>query len=106
MDPVEKKSLDFLTELSRVIRFMQMYNEKHPTVKQGLQKAHKLLGEVMRLQPAVSFGAAEGTLLVQNKHITEKNPAATRFATMMTSRNVSGVIMKTRRNYKRTGNFY
>lgn len=94
MDPIEKKSLDFLVELTRIIRNMQMYNDQHPIVKAGVQSAHKMLTEVLRLQPTLSFGKGEGVLLIQNKQITEKNPAAERFAQMLGERNISGVVMK------------
>lgn len=94
MEPFEKKSLDFLVELTRIIRNMQMYNDQHPIVKAGVQNAYKLLNEVLRLQPNLSFGKGEGVLLIQNKQITEKNAAADRFVQMLAERNVSGVIMR------------
>lgn len=94
MDPIEKKSLEFLVELTRIIRNMQMYNENHPTVRSGVQKAHQMLGVVLRSMPSLSFGKGEGVLLIQNKQFTEKNPAAERFVKMMGERNVSGVIIK------------
>ena len=94
MDPVEKKSLDFLVELTRIIRNMQMYSENHPTVKAGVQRAHKQLSDVLRALPSLSFGKGEGVLLIQNKQITEKNPAADRFVKILGDRNISGVIIR------------
>lgn len=94
MDPFEQKALDFLVELTRIIRNMQMYNNAHPIVRQGITQAHKMLSEVLRQQPSLSFGKGEGVLLVQNKQITEKNPAADRFIQMLGERNIGGVIIR------------
>jgi len=94
MEPFEKKALDFLVELTRIIRNMQMYNDQHPIVKAGVQNAYRLLNDVLRLQPALSFGKGEGVLLIQSKQITEKNAAADRFIQMLGERNVGGVVMK------------
>ncbi|NUM33321.1 MAG: fused response regulator/phosphatase [Candidatus Brocadiae bacterium] len=94
MEPFEKKSLDFLVELTRIIRNMQMYNDQHPIVKAGVQNAYRLLNDVLRLQPTLTFGKGEGVLLIQNKQITEKNAAADRFVQMLTERNISGAVMK------------
>ncbi len=94
MDPFEQKALDFLMELTRIIRSMQMYNEAHPIVRAGIQKASQMLNEVLRQQPSLSFGKGEGVLLIQNKQITEKNPAADRFVQMLNERNISGVVIK------------
>ena len=94
MDQFERKSLNFLVELARIIRNMQMYNSNHPVVKAGVRKAHTMLCEVLRMQPNLSFGKGEDVLLIQNKQITEKNPAASRFVTMLGERNISGIIMR------------
>ncbi len=94
MDPFEQKSLEFLVELTRIIRNMQMYNDAHPIVRAGVQQSHRMLNEILRQQPSLSFGKGEGVLLVQNKQITEKNPAADRFVQMLAERNVSGVVIK------------
>lgn len=94
MDPIEKKALDFLTELARVINFMQMYNEKHPTVKDALQKAYRLLEEVLRVQPTLNFGKGEDVLMIQNKQITEKSIVADKFIKMLGERNMNGVVMR------------
>ena len=94
MDPFEQKSLDFLVELTRIIRNMQMYNEQHATVKAGVEKAHAMLNDVLRMQPSLTFGKGEGVLLIQNKQITEKNAAADRFVKMLAERNMGGVVIK------------
>lgn len=94
MEPLEKKAMDFLLELSRVINFMQMYNETHPTVRQTIQQAYKTMNEVLRMQPTLAFGKGEGVLLIQNKQMTDKHPAADRFVKMLGERNISGVMLK------------
>ena len=91
MDPVEKKSLDFLIELARIIRNMQMYNEKHPIVKQGTMKVQQMLQEILGSLPSLSFGAGHDVLLIQSKQITEKNAIADRFVQMLKERNINGV---------------
>lgn len=94
MEPVEKKALEFLLELSRGIRLMQMYSEKHPTVKQAIQKCQGFLAQALRLQPTISFGKGDGVLLIQNKQMTEKNAIADRFVQMIGERNINGVIIR------------
>lgn len=94
MDPFEQKALDFLVELTRIIRNMQMYNKVHPIVRAGTQQAHKMLTDILRQQPSLSFGKGEGILLIGSKQITEKNPAADRFVQMLGERNINGVVIE------------
>ncbi len=93
MDPIEKKSLEFLIELARVIRNMQMYNENHPIVKQGALKVQRMLDQVLASLPSLTFGASQNHLLIQSKQITEKNAIADRFVQMLQERNINGVKM-------------
>lgn len=93
MEPFEAKALQFLVVLTQIIRNMQMYNEAHPTVRAGVTQAYNTVTEVLRMQPTLNFGKGENVLLIQNKQITEKNPAADRFVQMLAKRNISGVVI-------------
>ena len=94
MEPIEQKALNFLVELTRIISNMQMYNDVHPIVKSGVEKAHATLTEILRMQPVLNFGKGEDVLLIQNKQITEKNPSANRFVQMLAERNIGGVVIR------------
>ena len=84
---LQKKSLEFLMKLSKVIRDRQMYNEKHPVVIAGTQKAEEDLRSILASVPSLYFGrgGAEGgeKLLIQGDKITEKNIIAEQFLQQM-----------------------
>ena len=101
MDPakreLQKKSLEFLMKLSKVIRDRQMYNEKHPVVMAGTQKAEEDLRSILSSVPSLYFGrgGVEGgeKLLIQGDKITEKNIIAEQFLQQMADREIGKVTI-------------
>ncbi|WP_372370913.1 SpoIIE family protein phosphatase [Candidatus Uabimicrobium sp. HlEnr_7] len=90
----QKKSLEFLMKLSKVIRDRQMYNEKHPVVLAGMEKAEEDLRGILASTPSLIFGKGNETLLIQNQKITEKNIIAEQFLRQMAEREIGKVIIK------------
>ena len=94
MAKLEEQAINVLTQLTKLMRTMQMYNPNHPAVKTGMDMVQKDLQVALATDTMLHIGQQEGNLIIQGRPVEQKLGPFKRFMEALIERRIDSFEVK------------